>query len=86
MLFRSVVWSDGATGSADIKGQRIGNDGSVGGNPTLPGDVNQDGVVNGTDLAFVLAGWGTTDNPVADINRDGIVDGLDLAFVLAGWS
>jgi hypothetical protein len=80
-----VVWSDGATGSADIKGQRIGNDGSVGANPTLPGDVNQDGVINGPDLAFVLAGWGTN-NPVADINHDGIVDGFDLTFVLSGWS
>ena len=80
-----VVWSDGATGSADIKGQRIGNDGSVGANPTLPGDVNEDGFINGTDLAFVLAGWGTS-NPIADINHDGIVGGLDLAFVLAGWS
>jgi hypothetical protein len=80
-----VVWSDGATGSADIKGQRIGNDGSVGANPTLPGDVNQDGVINGPDLAFVLAGWGTN-NPIADINHDGIVDGFDLTFVLSGWS
>ncbi|MDA0214301.1 MAG: hypothetical protein O2875_02940 [Planctomycetota bacterium] len=80
-----VVWSDGGTGSADIKGQRIGNDGVIGGNPTIPGDLNSDGFVNGVDLAILLSGWGTND-PQADINHDGIVDGGDLTILLSAWS
>ena len=80
-----VVWSDGATGVADIKGQRIGNNGVIGANPISPGDLNQDGIVNGMDLALVLAGWGTN-NAQADYNHDGLVDGSDLAGVLADWS
>ena len=50
-----------------------------------PADINSDGVVNGADLAFVLADWGTR-NAQSDINGDGIVNGADLAFILAGWT
>ena len=80
-----VVWSDGGTGLADIKGQRIGNDGSIGGNPTLPGDLNNDGFVNGADLATLLTAWGTSEQQ-ADIDHDGIVGGGDLAILLSAWS
>ena len=48
------------------------------------GDINQDGSVNGIDLTYVLAGWGTT-SPRSDLNHDGIVDGFDLAILLANW-
>jgi hypothetical protein len=47
-------------------------------------DLNDDGVVNGVDLAGLLAAWGTT-NPAADLNGDGTVDGADLAALLAAW-
>ncbi len=78
------AWPTGATGATDIAAQRVGDDASVGGNPSSPGDANGDGIVNGADLAAVLAGWGTN-NPAADVNDDGIVDGVDLAVVLADW-
>lgn len=48
------------------------------------GDTNLDGVVDGLDLANVLAAWGTSSES-QDCNRDGIVDGTDLALVLANW-
>ncbi|MSR70217.1 MAG: DNRLRE domain-containing protein [Phycisphaerales bacterium] len=49
-----------------------------------PADVNNDGFVNGVDLAIVLGAWGTS-SPTADINNDGTVNGVDLALVLASW-
>jgi hypothetical protein len=48
------------------------------------GDVNCDGAVDASDLAAVLAAWGTND-PAADIDRSGLVDASDLSTVLANW-
>ncbi len=53
--------------------------------PTDPGDLNGDGVVNAADLNILLAAWGT-DNAIADINGDGIVNAADLNILLAGWT
>jgi formylglycine-generating enzyme required for sulfatase activity len=50
-----------------------------------PGDVIPNGVVNGTDLAEVLASWGPCSSCSADTNGDGEVNGQDLAAVLGGW-
>ena len=49
-----------------------------------PGDLNSDGVVDGTDLAPLLADWGTSASG-ADVNQDGTVDGIDLAELLNSW-
>ncbi len=49
---------------------------------TTPADLNEDGVVNGSDLAILLAGWG---GPFGDVNGDGITNGQDLAALLASW-
>ncbi len=49
-----------------------------------PGDLNADGVVDGADLAPLLADWGSSDSP-ADFNADGVVDGIDLAELLSSW-
>ena len=49
-----------------------------------PGDINDDGVVDGTDLALLLAVW-NSDDPPADIDGNGIVDAADLAQVLGYW-
>lgn len=49
-----------------------------------PSDLNNDGLVNGTDLAILLGAWNTA-NATADINNDRHVDGTDLALLLAGW-
>jgi hypothetical protein len=51
--------------------------------PPLPGDLNGDGVVNGTDLASLLGAWGT---PAGDCNGDGNTDGADLSVLLGNWS
>lgn len=48
------------------------------------GDVNEDGVVNGIDLAAVIGYWGLT-NPDADLDDDGTVGGTDLTILLARW-
>ncbi|GAF88229.1 unnamed protein product, partial [marine sediment metagenome] len=55
----------------------------------LPGDVNGDGFVGGTDLDFILGDWGHSGTeiiyPAADINNDGFVGGTDLDYVLSDW-
>jgi hypothetical protein len=50
------------------------------------GDVTDNGVVNGIDLAALLAAWGGGKSQFdCDIDNDGSVGGSDLAIVLAGW-
>lgn len=48
-----------------------------------PADLNNDGVVNGSDLTIMLAQWGATGS--ADLNGDGVVGGTDLTVLLADW-
>jgi hypothetical protein len=48
----------------------------------LPADLNTDGLVDATDLAMLLAAWGT---PSADINGNGTTAAEDLAVLLAAW-
>jgi hypothetical protein len=50
--------------------------------PFSPADFNQDGVVDGADLGFLLAAWGTPDG---DLNGDGSTDGADLGILLSEW-
>lgn len=50
--------------------------------PECPGDLNNDGVVNGADLSGVLSGWGTA---AGDVNGDGTTNGADLSTVLGNW-
>lgn len=52
-------------------------------NPYVPGDVNHDGIVNGTDLDRVVAAYGSTPgspnwNPHCDIYEDGKIDIKDI--------
>jgi len=54
---------------------------------TLPGDVNQSGQVDLTDLLAVVSAFGTTEghpnyNDAADLNGDAIVDMADLLIVV----
>ena len=49
------------------------------------GDINQDCVVDGMDLAQVLATWNFVGDSDTDLDGDGVVGGQDLAFVLANW-
>ena len=46
-------------------------------------DVNQDGVVNITDLTLVASNFGKTGKNAADINDDGVVNIIDLTLVAA---
>ncbi|MDA1008585.1 MAG: aryl-sulfate sulfotransferase [Planctomycetota bacterium] len=49
-----------------------------------PGDIDSSGAVDGSDLATLLSGWGTTD-PTADIDGSGAIDGADLTLMLGAW-
>ena len=51
----------------------------------LPADLNQDGSVNGQDLALLLGVWGQNQEAY-DLDGNGTVGGGDLAFILANWS
>lgn len=47
-------------------------------------DMNGDELVDGADLASLLAAWGTA-STLADLTDDGVVDGADLAVLLSAW-
>ena len=49
------------------------------------GDFNLDGIIDNTDLAFVLAAWDFVGVSPADLDNDLDVDGNDLALLLARW-
>ena len=68
MLFRSIARSVAFTNPSTF----------------LPEDINLDGFVNSTDLAILLAAWGTSGGP-SDIDGDGTVAGADMARLLAAW-
>ncbi len=54
--------------------------------PPCPDLAGDDGVVNGSDLAQLLAAWGTViGESISDLNGDGVVNGSDLATLLANW-
>ena len=64
--------------------------GYISSSPKLAGactsDINQDGIVNMTDIQTIASAYGTSVgqvgyNPAADINNDGTIDILDLAYV-----
>ena len=48
-----------------------------------PEDINEDGVVDGGDLAVLLSQWGSPGD--ADFDGSGIVDGSDLGMLLSAW-
>lgn len=52
--------------------------------PACTADLNEDGSVDGSDLAMVLGAWGTA-GARADLTSDGVVDGADIAVVLGAW-
>ena len=52
---------------------------------TIPGDVNDDGVVNISDLLIIISDWGPCDGCSSDVNADGAVDVTDLLLAIANW-
>jgi hypothetical protein len=47
-----------------------------------PGDFDDDGDIDTTDLLFLLGAWGT---PEGDVDDDGDTDTADLLALLAAW-
>lgn len=57
--------------------------------PQLPGDLDCDGAVAGSDLSILLGQWGTCAPNLAcasDLNGDSQVGGDDLAVLLGPWT
>ena len=51
-----------------------------------PADFDQNGAVDGSDLAQILNAWGPAPGlPGLDLVPDGIIDGADLAALLNAW-
>src|SRR5437899_140853 len=48
-------------------------------------DLDDNGIVNVTDLGILLSNWGKTDKRSADINDNGSVDVADLGVMLSNW-
>ncbi len=51
----------------------------------IPGDYDENGVVNGSDLTVLLGAWNVID-PSIDLDGDNKVTGSDLAILLGNWS
>ena len=47
------------------------------------GDLNADGIVDGTDLGLLLGNWGSPGT--ADLDSNGSTDGTDLGLLLGNW-
>ena len=56
-----------------------------GGDGPMPGDLDGDGFVNGSDFGILLSLWGTSD-PAADLDGSGAVGGGDIGAMLALWT
>ena len=50
-----------------------------------PADYNNDGMINGADLAPLLNAWGTT-SATYELSGDTIISGADLTIMLNGWT
>lgn len=72
---------------ADIDGDQfavVATEGGGGGDD-CPGDLNDDGIVNGADFGLLLAAWGSCGTCPEDQNGDGEVNGADVGLILASW-
>jgi hypothetical protein len=52
--------------------------------PSLPGDLNNDNIVNSLDWSLMNAVWFTSD-PTADLNHDGQVNSVDFSVINDNW-
>jgi acid phosphatase type 7 len=50
----------------------------------LPSDINNDGVVNVSDLSLLIGKWGTADR-LCDLNNDGDVNIFDASKLISNW-
>ena len=51
----------------------------------LPGDLNQDGLVNAQDISTLASHWSRSDDVFADAVGAGIVNGQDIAVIASNW-
>jgi len=51
----------------------------------LPGDLNNDGMVNGADISVILSNWGQT-GVLGDLNNDGAINGADISVILSNFT
>jgi hypothetical protein len=65
----------------------VGNSLILTARPTVDGDINLDGVVNGLDIAAVSSHWLLSGSAGinGDANGDGVVNGLDIALIASNW-
>lgn len=74
------AWSGPGQSTTIVRAPSLFHGGTV-----EPADLTGDGLVDGFDLATLLAAWGTSGTR-ADIDGDGIVGGSDLSVLLARWT
>lgn len=84
-----LAWVDGRNDAGDVFAQNINGDGTLG-VAIVPGDLDEDGDVDVTDLLALLAVWGPCPDPcpptcAGDINGDCTVSVVDLLVLLANW-
>lgn len=51
----------------------------------LRGDLDNNGIVDGSDLGILLSIWGVSNPPLGDLDGNGTIDGGDLGLMLANW-
>ena len=52
----------------------------------VPGDANNDGIVNGLDINLVASHWlQAGGSPLGDANADNVVNGLDINLMATNW-
>lgn len=74
------LFKPGAAGAANSVSVSVKSPGA----PINLADINNDGFVNGADLAMLIGNWGGFG--IGDINGSGTVDGFDLTYVLSSWN
>lgn len=75
-----------ATSSAFVMNPAVTNLNSGRPLSMLSGDLNQDNVINNSDLQIVQASFGSSSgsknwNPAADLNADGVINSVDLSII-----
>lgn len=58
---------------------------ACGSEPSCPGDINNDGAVDGADFGSILAAWGACAGCAEDLNQDDVVNGSDIGLILSYW-
>ena len=80
-LIRVGGWSDSSEGSGMLL---VDGPGDCDPPSDCVGDINDDGMVNVTDVLAVVGAWGTSGGP-EDVNDDGIVNVADLLMLIDAW-